>query len=59
LASGKVLSSTPRPTGPDPIESFIGSYHFTWSDGRAYAVDWDQEPDVSDIPGLFTMPASS
>jgi outer membrane protein assembly factor BamB len=55
LASGKILSSTPRPTGQDSIESFINDYHFTWSDGRAYAVDWDQEPDVADIPGLFTM----
>jgi outer membrane protein assembly factor BamB len=58
LTSGKVLSSTPRPTGPDAIQDFITNYHFTWSDGRAYAVDWDQAPDVSDIPGLFTMPAS-
>jgi outer membrane protein assembly factor BamB len=59
LTSGKVLSSTPRPTGQDPIQDFINNYHFTWSDGRAYAVDWDQRPIVSDIPGLFTMPASS
>lgn len=58
LTSGQVLSSTPRPTGQDPMQGFIGNYHFTWSDGRAYAVDWDQEPDVSDVPGLFTMPAS-
>jgi outer membrane protein assembly factor BamB len=55
LASGKILSSTPRPTGQDAVESFIDDYHFTWSDGRAYAVDWEQAPDVADIPGLFTM----
>jgi outer membrane protein assembly factor BamB len=59
LTSGKVLSSTPRPTGPDPMQDYINNYHFTWSDGRAYAVDWEQRPIVSDIPGLFTMPASS
>jgi hypothetical protein len=58
LTSGKVLSSTPRPTGQNPMQTFIANYHFTWSDGRAYAVDWEQEPDVDGVPGLFTMAAS-
>jgi outer membrane protein assembly factor BamB len=55
LTSGTVLSSKPRPTGPDAMQDYISKYHFTWSDGRAYAVDWDQEPSVSDVPGLFTL----
>jgi outer membrane protein assembly factor BamB len=57
LTSGKVLSSTPRPTGADRMQDAIDNYHFTWSDGRAYAVAWEQTPVVSDIPGLFTMSA--
>lgn len=58
LTSGKVLSSTPRPTGQNSMQGFIANYHFTWSDSRAYAVDWEQEPDVDGVPGLFTMAAS-
>jgi outer membrane protein assembly factor BamB len=55
LASGQVQSSTPRPTGQDAIQDYLGNFGFTWSDGRAYAVDWEQEPSVADIPGLFTL----
>jgi outer membrane protein assembly factor BamB len=57
LASGKVLSSTPRKTGADPLQGLLDSFHFTWADGRVYAVAWDQAPDLSDTPGLFTMSA--
>lgn len=59
LASGKVLSSTPRPTGRNPMQTYLSNFHFTWSDGRVYAVDWDSEPIVSSVPGLFTMASSS
>src|SRR6185437_5692835 len=43
LTSGKVLSSTPRPTGQEPIGSGIGFYRYAWADGRAYAADWGQQ----------------
>jgi outer membrane protein assembly factor BamB len=58
LASGKVLSSTPRPTGQEPIGSEIGFYRYAWADGRAYAADWGQEP-TGDAPTVFTLSASS
>jgi outer membrane protein assembly factor BamB len=57
LASGKVLSSMPRTTGQGTIGNFIGLYRFTWADGRAYAADWDPEPDRT--PTVFTMSGSS
>ena len=55
LASGQVLSSTPRATGQDAMQDYLDNFGFTWSDGRAYAVDWEQEPSVPGIPGLFTL----
>jgi outer membrane protein assembly factor BamB len=58
LTSGKVLSSTRRPTGRDALGGAIINYHYTWSDGRAYAVEWDRTPPLADMPGLFTMRAS-
>ena len=57
LASGKVLSSTPRTTGQSSIGNLIGLYRFAWADGRAYAADWNPEPD--NAPTVFTMSASS
>jgi outer membrane protein assembly factor BamB len=57
LASGKVLSSTPRTTGQSTIGTSIGLYRFAWADGRAYAADWDPEP--NNAPTVFTMAASS
>ncbi|MGH3245359.1 MAG: PQQ-binding-like beta-propeller repeat protein [Trebonia sp.] len=57
LASGAVLSSTPRPTGQDAIGQSIGLYRFAWADGRAYGSDWDQTP--IQAPTEFTMSASS
>ena len=57
LASGAVLSSTPRTTGRDTIGNFIGFYRFAWTDGRAYAADWQQGS--NGVPTVFTMSASS
>jgi len=52
-----VLSSTPRTTGQSSIGNLIGLYRFAWADGRAYAADWNPEPD--NAPTVFTMSASS
>jgi hypothetical protein len=54
LASGAVLSSTPRPM-KDPVGSDIGGYRFVWADGRVYAADWLGTSESSDTPTVFAM----
>jgi hypothetical protein len=58
LATGAVLSDTPRSTGRDPVGQAIGLYHFTWADGRTYAANWSQSSDIDTAPAVYSMSTS-